>query len=242
MNAIDKVLDIARSQIGITEYPPDSNNVKYNTAYYGREVWDGLWECTFAWCVVFLWWCFRAADESEYFFGGGKTSNVGTLADYYMAHGQFVTYGYKKGDIVFFQFKGKEFQHVGIIESVNKDGTYTCIEGNTSNDAWGSQDNGGAVCRKVRLLMNICGGARWYNEKEEDDYMTKAEILKELGDVWIAKYDDLPEWAKPDVRWMLDNGIINGGTDYSVDPDDINMFLSDIKNIIVAKRLIDAKK
>lgn len=240
MNPIDKVLDIARSQIGTTEYPPDSNNVKYNTAYYGREVWNGLWGCEFPWCVTFLWWCFNKAELSDLFYGGRKTAGCGTLSDYYIAKGQFVTYGYKKGDIVFFQFKGKEFQHVGIIESVNKDGTYTCIEGNTSNDAWGSQDNGGAVCRKVRLLMNICGAGR--PNYEEDDYMTRDEILKELGDKWIATYDDLPNWAKPDVREMLDKEIINGGTDYSKNPDDINMFLSDIKNIIVAKRLIDAKK
>lgn len=241
MKTADKVLEIARSQIGITEYPPNSNNVKYNTAYYGQPVYDGLWGCEFPWCVVFLWWCFRAAEMSDLFYDGYRTAGCGTLSDFYIKNGQFVTYGYKKGDIVFFSFK-KDFQHVGIIEEVNADGTYTCIEGNTSSDAWGSQDNGGAVCRKRRLLMNICGAGRPNYEKEDDDYMTRAQILKELGDTWIAKYDDLPEWAKPDVRYMLDNGIINGGTDYAVDPDDINMFLSDIKNIIVAKRLIDAKK
>lgn len=71
----------------------------------------------------------------------------------------------------------------------------------------------------------------------EDDYMTKDEILKELGDQYIATYDDLPNWAKPEVRELLDAGIINGGTDISVDANDIGMFLSDIKTIIVAKRL-----
>ena len=239
MKTADKVLDIARSQIGITEYPPNTNNVLYNTIYYGQPVYDGLWGCNFPWCVTFLWWCFRAADMSDLFYGGGRTANCGTLADYYEARGQLVKYGYKKGDIVFFAFN-TPYQHVGIIEEVNEDGTYTTIEGNTSDG--GSQDNGGKVCRKRRLLMNICAAARPNYEKEDDDYMTRAQILKELGDTWIAKYDDLPEWAKPDVRYMLDNGIINGGTDYADDPNDINMFLSDIKNIIVAKRLIDAKK
>lgn len=236
MKTADKVLDIARSQIGITEYPPNSNNVKYNTMYYGQTVYDGLWGCSFPWCVVFLWWCFRAAEMSDLFFGGGRTANCGTLADYYEARGQLVKNGYKKGDIVFFSFS-KDYQHVGIIEEVNKDGTYTTIEGNTSDS--GSQDNGGMVCRKRRLLMNICAAAR--PNYEEDDYMTKDEILKELGDKYIHTYDELPEWAKPDVRELLDEGIINGGTTAAVDPDDINMFLSDIKNIIVAKRLIERK-
>ena len=236
MKTADKVLEIARSQIGVTEIG-HTNNVLYNSAYYGRPVYDGLWGCTFPWCVVFLWWCFRAADMSDLFYGGGRTANCGTLADYYEARGQLVKYGYKKGDIAFFAFN-TEYQHVGIIEEVNSDGTYTTIEGNTSD--YGSQDNGGAVCRKRRLLMNICAAAR--PNYERDDYMTKAEILKELGDKWIAKFSDLPEWAKLDMRELLDREIINGGTDYSDDPDDINMFLSDIKNSIVSKRLIDAKK
>ena len=223
MNDIDKLLDIARSQIGITEYPPNSNNVKYNTVYYGQTVYDGLWGCTFPWCVTFVWWCFRAADLKELFFGGGRTANCGTLADYYMEHGQFVTSGYKAGDIVFFDF-GSEFQHVGIIEKANGDGTYTTIEGNTSN--YGSQDNGGAVCRKVRLMMNICGAGR-PNYKEDDDEMTieqLIEILKdatpderyEIGkelDACVSDYRcnlPLPKWAKKEWAEAMAAGITDG--------------------------------
>ena len=223
MNVIDRVLDVARSQIGVTEFPPDSNDVKFNTAYYGREVWNGLWGCEFPWCVTYLWWCFDKAGASEYFYGGKKTANCGTLADYYMDKGQFVRYGYKRGDIVFFAFS-KEFQHVGIIESVNKDGTYTCLEGNTSNDAWGSQDNGGAVCRKNRLLMSICGAARWYNEDDEmtiDDFMKliktatpeqRKEIGKELDNCVNAYRRELPcpDWAVKEWTAAQEHGITDG--------------------------------
>jgi len=73
---------------------------------------------------------------------------------------------------------------------------------------------------------------------QEDDYMTKEQILTELGDQFIATFEELPEWAKPDMRELLDSEIINGGTSAAVDPDDINMFLSDIKTIIVAKRML----
>lgn len=203
MNTIDKVLDICRSQIGVTEYPPNSNNVKYNTTYYGQPVYDGLWGCNFPWCVVFLWWCFRAADASEYFFGGGRTANCGTLADYYEERGQLVKYGYKKGDIVFFDF-GKEYQHVGIIESVNKDGTYTTIEGNTSDG--GSQDNGGKVCKKVRLLMNICAGARWY--KEEDETMTDEEIFNAYNRYALNR--KVPKDMQTEYNEAIDMGITDG--------------------------------
>lgn len=223
MNVIDRVLDVARSQIGVTEYPPDSNNVKYNTAYYGREVWDGLWGCTFPWCVTYLWWCFKEAKASEYFYGGEKTENCGTLADYYEAKGQLIKYGYKRGDIVFFTFK-KDYQHVGIIESVNADGTYTCIEGNTSNDAWGSQDNGGAVCKKRRWLMNICAGARWIDEDDDMDINGLMKLLKnasteerkaigkELDNCVNAYRRELPcpDWAVKEWTAAQEHGITDG--------------------------------
>lgn len=48
------LVDIASSQIGVKESPSGSNNVKYNTWYYGRVVsGDG-----FPWCCVFVEWCF----------------------------------------------------------------------------------------------------------------------------------------------------------------------------------------
>lgn len=78
-------------------------------------------------------------------------------------------------------------------------------------------------------------------EYKGDDYMTKAEILKELGDEYIHTFDELPSWAKKDMRELLDKGIVNGGTDAATDPDDINMFLSDIKTVIINKRMLDAK-
>ena len=74
--------------------------------------------------------------------------------------------------------------------------------------------------------------------KYGDDYMTKNEILAEIGDKYIERFSDLPEWAKKDMRELLDSGIVNGGTDKSVDSEDINMFLSDIKTIIINKRMM----
>ena len=73
--------------------------------------------------------------------------------------------------------------------------------------------------------------------KAKEIRMTREEILQELGDEYIRTFDELPEWAKPDMRELLDNGIVNGGTSASENPDDINMFLSDIKTLIVCKRL-----
>ena len=49
MGTVNELLGIARKQIGVSEAPPDSNNVRYNTWYYGREVM-GSW---YPWCMVF---------------------------------------------------------------------------------------------------------------------------------------------------------------------------------------------
>ena len=56
MATAEKILEIARSQIGTRESPANSDNVKYNTVYYGREV-----SGKYPWCAVFVWWVFREA-------------------------------------------------------------------------------------------------------------------------------------------------------------------------------------
>ena len=57
-----KLLEIAQAQVGITEYPADSNKVKYNTWFYGKVV-SGSW---YPWCAAFVSWLFAAlAGELE---------------------------------------------------------------------------------------------------------------------------------------------------------------------------------
>ena len=139
MATAEKILEIARSQIGARESPANSDNVKYNTAYYGREV-----SGKYPWCAVFVWWVFREAGAPELYYGGGETAYCPTLMSFHKK--QAVT-DYRPGDIVFFNFSGKSAAgHVGICESW--DGTYiTTIDGNTGG---ASEDNGGAVMRRRR--------------------------------------------------------------------------------------------
>lgn len=75
----------------------------------------------------------------------------------------------------------------------------------------------------------------WNKMNNKEDYMTRAEILKELGDQFIERFEDLPDWAKREVRPLLDAGYIRGGD--AADPDDIGMFMSDIRTIIVCARM-----
>lgn len=149
----DKILKIAKQEVGVTESPMNSNKVKYNTEYYGREVSGS----SYPWCCAFVWWVFKEAGASSLFYDGKKTAYCPTLLNFYKKNGQTVTSGYKPGDIVFFNFSGgKTAKHVGICKAW--DGDYiTTIDGNTGS---GNEANGGAVMERRRHKKYIVGVAR----------------------------------------------------------------------------------
>lgn len=138
------LLQIAEWQLGMMEYPHGTNRVKYGEEY-------GL--NGYPWCLMFIWWCFREAGFNLY-----KTASCTTLTNRYKASGQWVTGGYRPGDIAMFDFSGnrKRTQHCGIIVEVTQTHVVT-IEGNTSeaNDA-----NGGMVMRRIRNQRLVTGACR----------------------------------------------------------------------------------
>ena len=208
MATAQQLLDIARAELGTKESPAGSNNVMYNTAYYGREVYDGLWDTEFPWCVVFLWWCFRQAGAAELFYGGSKTASCRQLMAYHKR--QAVT-DYQPGDIIFYNFHGKTTaEHVGICESAGGSSIVT-IEGNTGvgNDA-----NGGAVMRRTRPLGQIVGAYR--PAYEEDDMDIEALTDEQL--VRLAERMQAAVGAKsvgPALRPELAEAMAAGITDGS---------------------------
>ena len=140
-----KIIDNAKSFIGVVENPPNSNNVIFNKNYYGRPV-NGL---SYPWCVTFLWDVFRLSGASVLFYGGKKTAYCSSLEKWGRRDGLIVSEDKGDvGDIVLFDFNNKGIAtHVGIIEKKNSDGSYTTIEGNTGLS---SNENGGAVMRRIR--------------------------------------------------------------------------------------------
>ena len=195
---VKDVIEVARGELGVTENPPGSNRVKYWDEYGAG--WQGQ-----PWCVAFLLWCFRRAGEGSAFFAGAKTASCGTLLRWYQAQGLSVPVDeVRPGDIVILNFSHtSEPQHCGIVESVNH-GTIlyiTTIEGNTSVGD-GSQDNGGCVARKTRYRSQIVGVCR-------PEY--KEEIVKHT--------DYEKHWAREDIDWAMDNGIVNGYPDGTFQPD-----------------------
>lgn len=139
-----KALKKAQKEVGTKERPAGSNKVKYNTWFYGHEVSGS----DFPWCCAFICWLF---DDVKFF---PITAYCPTAVNWFKQKDAFDQTA-EAGAIVFYNFKGgHEATHIGIVESVNSDGTITAIEGNTSLS---SDDNGGAVMRRIRAKWCIIG-------------------------------------------------------------------------------------
>ena len=196
MATVSELLDIARKQIGVKESPPKSNNVRYNTWYYGREV-SGR---AYPWCAVFVAFVFDQAKVKLPI----RTASCGALMRAAKAAGCWVTGDYKPGDVVIYDFPGgAATDHCGIVESV--DGTYiSAIEGNTSS---ASDADGGAVERRARKFSQIVGAVRLSYDKEVDE-------------VRYNTVEECPDWARETVQKLVDKEYLNGtgeGLDLSAD-------------------------
>ena len=88
-----------------------------------------------------------------------RTASCTVLKNRYRAARQWVTEGYRPGDILLFDFSGKRSrtEHAGLLERVEPDGTLVTIEGNTGS---GSNANGGAVQRRRRKTSLVTGACR----------------------------------------------------------------------------------
>lgn len=158
-------LSAAIGEIGTTESPKNSNNVKYNTWYYGKEV-SGT---AYPWCMAFVQWCFDKAGKKLPY----KTVSCSELLKWYkLKQPDKLTYKPQSNDIVIYNFG-----HTGILEKDNLDGTITVIEGNTSANEKGSQSNGGGVFRRKRDKSLVSGYIRPY-DFTEDETMTDKEIYE----------------------------------------------------------------
>lgn len=200
---IDKVLALAKTQVGVVEKPANSNNVKYNTWFYGHAVSGG----SYAWCATFLAWLFFQVQ------GNNKSFPHNANAAY--AQDGVITLGgkwimkktgsnstkkagcakMKAGDIVCFDFgkNDKYRRHIGIF-AYAKDGKYWCYEGNTSKS--GSQSNGGMVCLKGRSYTDICSIARTNLGSGDTPTPPKDEPLEVDGVMGYQTKCRMQRWLK----------------------------------------------
>jgi len=134
-----QVLQRAQSQLGVAERPAGSNHVLYCD-------WYGV---VGPWCAMFVSWCaFQeglplAASTSK----GFAYTPAG--ASWFQRQGRWSDEP-QPGHVVFYDFPGDDIHrisHVGLVESVEADGTIVAIEGNT--DSRGGR-TGGQVMRRRR--------------------------------------------------------------------------------------------
>ena len=202
-----QIIDKAKTQIGVCENPPNSNDVVYNTWFYGHEVMDGVPKgASYPWCAVFISWLFKAEQSLCV-----KTASCVTMLDWFEKRGQIVK-APQAGDIVFFKFStnNRRTNHVGLV--VSYDGkVINTIEGNTS--AKGSQTNGGMVMQRNRC-SNIVAYARPKYQNGTltniSDHKSNEEIAKEvIAGKWGSGNDRRQRLSNAGYDYKAIQSIVN---------------------------------
>lgn len=192
------VLKIAAGELGTTERPANSNNVKYNTWFYGREVRDTA-TTKYAWCMAFVQWCFDQAGRRLPYI----TASCSALLNWYRQNKpECIVTVPMPGDIIIYNFG-----HTGIVESV-AGSTITAIEGNTSAGEAGSQSNGGGVFRRKRSKTLVTAYIRDFDDLDKEDIMTGKEIYDALNE--HLKNQPVPAWARKELEEAVKLGITDG--------------------------------
>lgn len=198
-----QIIERAKNELGTMESPPNSNNVKYNTWYYGHPV-NGA---SYPWCATFISWVFKPEQGIC-----KKTASCLEMLEWFEKRGQIVKTP-QPGDIVFFKYStnSRRTNHVGLVVSVNGSVINT-IEGNTSTT---SQDNGGKVMQRNRYSNIVAYARPKYNEG------TLVNVAKKSNED-ITKEVIEGKWSSGNDRRQR---LTNAGYDYNVIQNIVNSML-----------------
>ena len=262
------VVEIAESEIGYCEKASNynlndktanagsGNYTKYG-AYFDSlrekyEFYNGR-KNGYDWCEQFVDWCFAqafgidAARKMLYQPMSSTGAGCKFSAGFYRANNAWSS-SPKVGDQIYFGPKGDE-SHTGMVVSVGSGKVWT-VEGNAAN----------RVMRRVYDLTDsyITGYGRpnfalvadKFTEKEpvkqpEPEYATISEVDRRIEDIcgkWIADIKDVPHKSVADIaRVLLDLEAVDGGTPYSVNPDDIRLPYNVLRAIVICVRYVDKR-
>lgn len=218
MTEVNKIIEKALGEYGTRETPKGSNNVKYNTWYYGKPVSGSQ----YAWCSVFVLWCFNQAGLMHLtpFSKDNMHKKVAERAFNWLENGGEVILNpeyIKTGDVVVYNFS-----HVGIATSNSDDRRlmFNSVEGNT--DEAGSP-TGGCVMSKSRNLKDVKGIYRpRYDFKGVTEPITKNEEEKQMR---YKTINDVPEWGKYSVQARIDEGVFSDETDIDLSNDMVRLMV-----------------
>lgn len=157
MNAINKLIQIAKNEVGYLEKASNSQ-LDSKTANAGENNYTKYWRDIKPdyqgqpWCAAFVSWCMMKAfglDTAKKLLKHWPYVYCPTMADLFTLNSNP-----KVGDIVIF-YRNGTFTHTGIVIKVSGDRFWT-VEGNTSG---GSTiiANGGGVCQKSYYNSNLPG-------------------------------------------------------------------------------------
>ena len=210
---------LAATQVGIRENPPSSNNVRYNTWYYGREVSGG----SYPWCMVFVQGVFAQVGVAL----PQRTASCGALMRAAQKSGEWVTADYRPGDVVIYDFPGgAATDHCGIVESVADSGV-VAIEGNTGS---GNDADGGQVQRRSRAFSVIVGAVR------------AKDLMEEVTEEMEERFNTVagcPSWAQATVDKLVALGYLTGNSGKVDDqgrPADLDLSRDMLRILVICDR------
>jgi hypothetical protein len=139
-----RMVSAAEGQVGQAEQPPGSNDGPQIAVYRGAVAGAQPGE---PWCGYFVSWA-AAQSGSPIGDNGAGLGSVAGITSWAQNTGHYVPAGSppQPGDLILF---GTE--HVGLVESVNPDGSLTTIEGNSSDAVSRVQRMPGEATGFVRL-------------------------------------------------------------------------------------------
>ncbi len=140
-NAGQAILNLAKQEVGVREQPPGSNDSPRIAQFRKATAGSGVGP----WCAYFVSWAAREAGVPI----GDNGQGFGRVDDVYawaQKAGKAIPAGDgvkpQPGDLIVWD------EHIGIVESVDSDGTIHTVEGNSSDQVaqrtYGA-DGGGAI-------------------------------------------------------------------------------------------------
>ena len=267
--AAEYVVEIMRKELGYREKASNTdlddkyanagaNNYTKFAAYFDRLWNSGIrWYNTrkqgAEWCDMFFDWaqCQAWGWETALRVVYQRLESAGAgcefSAGYYRANGAWIPRSGEPriGDQIFFGPVGNE-THTGGVSKVTDTTVYT-IEGNVSDRV---------VERSYSRSSSLIAGygrpdyalvqsrfevpaADPGITKEEIQGMIDRSIERSVGK-WIESIRDVPhDSVKRVMRTLLDLEAVDGGTDYTIDPDDIRLPYNILRAIVIAARYTD---
>lgn len=190
-----EVLRVACGELGVKEQPANSNRVKYNAWYYGKDVSGSA----YPWCMAFVQWCYARAGADLPL----RTASCGALLRWYEEHDPECIVPLDEGlpgDIVIFDFPGgAATDHTGLLEGVGKE-TVTTIDGNTGST---SDANGGCVMRRTRSRSTVRAVIR---PREKEETTMEEKRYNTLEEIRVAH-----PWAVEAVGKLVAAGAYTDG-------------------------------